>query len=141
MDNEIYFGNSLCAEKYLVDNGFRYELKTLLFNKVKRIRIRDIDKGKVTISKIEKWKRKVVNRQTDDKIKLKFLDSNVYNSLITFVVFSKIEDRPNNKLLYDLSIEGNKKVCRKLKNNYKYSKIYEDQIYNIVKMIINQQKK
>ena len=49
--------------------------------------------------------------------------------------------KPNNKLLYDLSIEGNKKVYRKLKNNYKYSKIYEDQIYNKVKMIINQQKK
>ena len=96
MDDEIYFGNSLCVKKYpyfgvtyryLVDNGFRYELKVLLFNNVKRIRLRDIDKGKVSISKIEKWKRKVVNRQTDDKIKLKLLHPNVYYSLITFVVF------------------------------------------------------
>ena len=109
MNNEIYFRDSLCAGKYLVDNGFRYELKILLFNKVKRIRIRDIDKGKVTISKIEKWKRELVNRQAYDKIKLKFLHPNVYNSLITFVVVSKFEDRP------------------------KYAKIYEDQIYNKVK--------
>ena len=133
MDDEIYFGNSLFVERYLVDNGFRYELKILLFNKVKRIRLKDIDKGKVSISKIEKWKRKVVNRQTDDKIKLKLLHPNVYHSLITFVVFSKFEDRPNNKRFYDLSVDGNDEAYRKLKNNYKYSRIYEDKIYNKVK--------
>ena len=133
MDDEIYFGNSLFVEKYLVDNGFRYELKIILFHKVKRIRLKDIDKGKVSISKIEKWKRKVVNRQTDDNIKLKLLHPNFYHSLITFVVFSEFEDRPNNKLFYDLSVDGNDEAYRKLKNNYKYSRIYEDKIYNKVK--------
>ena len=93
-DSEIYFEDSICVQedtvndvtrKYLVNR--KYELKILLFNNVKRIRLRDIDKGKVSIWKIEKWKREVVNQQTHVKSKLKFLHPNVYHSLINFVFF------------------------------------------------------
>ena len=46
-----------------------------------------MDNGEITLSEIEKWKRKVVNQQTDRKTKLRLLHPNVYHSLITFVVF------------------------------------------------------
>ena len=41
--------------RYLIDN--RYNLKQLLFNDVKRIKINDLDNGEITLSEIEKWKR------------------------------------------------------------------------------------
>ena len=49
--------------RYLIDN--RYNFKQLLFNDVKRIRLNDLENGEITLSEIEKWKRKVVNQQTD----------------------------------------------------------------------------
>ena len=113
--------------RYLIDN--RYNLKQLLFNDVKRIKINDLDNGEITLSEIEKWKRKVVNQQTDRKTRLRLLDPNIYHSLITFVVFSNFKGRPHNKIDYDLSRDGFSGVDRKLNN---YIKIYEDKIYNSV---------
>ena len=49
--------------------------------------LKHYDKGEITISEIEKWKRKVVNKQANRKAKIKLLNPNVYHSLITFVVF------------------------------------------------------
>ena len=123
--------------RYLVGNN--YNLKQLLFNDVKIIRLNDIDNGEIILSEIEKWKRKVVNQQTDRKTKLLLLDPNIYHSLITFVVFSNFKVRPHNKIDYDLSWEGISGVNRKLnnyKNKYNYTKIYEDKIYNKIKMLI-----
>ena len=119
---------------HIVDNN--YDLKQLLFNDVKRIKINDLDNGEITLSEIEKWKRKVVNQQTDRKTKLQLLDPNIYHSLITFVVFSNFKGRSHNNIDYDLSWDGILRVDRKLnnyKNKYKYIKIYEDKIYkNII---------
>ena len=120
--------------RYIIRNS--YNLKQLLYNDVKKINLNDLDKGPIALSEIEKWKRKVVNQQTDRKKKLQLLDSNIYHSLITFVVFSKFEGRPNYKIDYDLSWKGISGVDRKLnnyKNKYKYTKIYEDKIYNKIK--------
>ena len=86
-----------------------------------------MDNGEITLSEIEKWKRKVVNQQTDRKTRLRLLDPNIYHSLITFVVFSNFKGRPHNKIDYDLSRDGFSGVDRKLNN---YIKIYEDKIYN-----------
>ena len=123
--------------RYLIDN--RYNLKQLLFNDVKRIKINDLDNGEITLSEIEKWKRKVVNQQTDRKTKLRLLHPNVYHSLITFVVFSNFKGRPHNKIDYDLSWEGISGVNKKInnhKNKYNYTNIYEDKIYNKIKMLL-----
>ena len=100
---------------------------------MKKINLKDLDKGPITLSEIEKWKRKVINQQTDRKTRLRLLDPNIYHSLITFVVFSKLEGRPNNKIDYDLSWDGISGVDRKLnnyKNRYKHMKMYEDKIFN-----------
>ena len=114
----------------------RYDLKQLLFNDVKTINLDDADNGPITLSEVEKWKRKVINKQTDRKTKLRRLDPNIYHSLITFVVFSKFEGRSNNKIVYDLSFDGIEGVDRKLnnyKNKYNYTKIYEDKIFNKIR--------
>ena len=119
---------------YIIKN--RYDLKQLSFNDVKTINLVDVDKGPITLSEVEKWKRNVINKQTDRKTKLRLLDPNIYHSLITFVVFSKFEGRPNNKIDYDLSWDGITGVNRKLnnyKNKYNCTKIYEDKIYNKIK--------
>ena len=117
--------------RYILKN--RYDLKQLLFNDVKTINLDDADNGPITLSEVEKWKRKVINKQTDRKTKLRLLDPNIYHSLITFVVFSKFEGRSNNKIVYDLSFDGIEGVDRKLnnyKNKYNYTKIYEHKIFN-----------
>ena len=75
--------------RYIIRN--RYDLKTLIFNDVKKINLNDLDKGPMTLSEIEKWKRKVINQQTDRRSKLRLLDPNVYHSLITFVVFLNLK--------------------------------------------------
>ena len=120
--------------RYLIDNN--YSLKVLAYNDVKSIKLDDVDKGEITLSEIEKWKRKVINKQIDRKTKLKLLDPNVYYSLITFIVFSNFEGRSHNKLDYDLSMDGNSVVDRdinKYKDNYISKKIYEDKIYNKIR--------
>ena len=117
--------------RYIIGNT--YELKQLLFNDVKKIKLSDLDNGEITLSEIEKWKRKVINQQTDRKTKLRLLNPNIYYGLITFVVFSNFKGRPHNKIDYDLSRDGFSGVDRKLnnyKNKYKYMKIYENKIYN-----------
>ena len=115
-----------------------FDLKQLLFNNVRKINLDDVDKGLITLSEVEKWKRKVVNQKTDRKGKLLLLDPNIYHSLITFVVFSKF-NRPCNKIDYELSYDGISRVDRKLnnyKNKYKYTKIYQDKIYNKIRNLI-----
>ena len=100
----------------------------------------DLDKGPITLSEVEKWKRKVINKQTVRKTKLRLLDPNIYHSLITFVTFSKFERRSHNKIDYDLSWDRIPGVNRKLnnyKNKYKYTKIYEDKIYNKITKYLN----
>ena len=42
-----------------------YDLNTLLYNDVKKISLDKLDNGEITLSEIEKWKRKVVNQQTE----------------------------------------------------------------------------
>ena len=49
--------------RYIIRNG--YNLKRLLYNDVKKIRLNDLDKGEITLSEIEKWKRKIINKQIE----------------------------------------------------------------------------
>ena len=120
--------------RYILKN--RYDLKQLLFNDVKTINLDDADNGPITLSEVEKWKRKVINEQTDRKTKLRLLDPNIYHSLLTFVVFSKFEGRSNNKIVYDLSFDGVDRKLNNYKNKYNYTKIYEDKIFNKIRVFL-----
>ena len=145
-DDQIYFKNFLRVEeysdeisilRYIIPNRNLYDLKIVIFNDVKKINLNDLDKGPITLSEIEKWKRKVINQQTDRMSKLRLLDPNVYHSLITFVFFFKFKDRPFKKIDYYLSYDGSIEHDRKnYKSMYNYTKIYEDKIYNKIKLFI-----
>ena len=118
---------------YIINN--RYNFKQRVFNDVKLINLDDLDKGKIIISEIEKWKRKVIKNQKDRRTKLNLLDPNIYNSLITFVAFSNFKGRSHKKVENYFTYEGIDEIDKY--NNYKYKyknmKIYEDKIYNKIK--------
>ena len=133
---EIYPENVLCVKScydedepfhYIIDNN--YDLKTSIFNDVKKINLNDCDTGEINLSEIEKWKRKVINEQQNKKNKLRLLNPTIYRSLITFYIFSNFKERPNNQFNYDISYEGIDKNFRKIKNyKYEHIKNYEDKI-------------
>ena len=127
-DDEIYPENVLCVEScYDKDEPFNYiirntyDLKTRIFNDLKKINLNDCDTGEIVLSEVEKWKRKVINEQQNKKTKLRLLNPTIYRSLITFYIFSNFKERPNNQFnnYYDISYEGIDKNFRKIKN-YKY---------------------
>ena len=135
-DDEIYPENVLCVHSCCVkDETFHYiirntyDLKTRIFNDVKAINLNDCDTGEITLSEIEKWKRKVINEQQNKKNKLRLLNPTIYRSLITFYIFSNFKERPNNQFNYDISYEGIDKNFRKIKNyKYEHIKNYEDKL-------------
>ena len=120
--------------RYIIRN--HYDFKQRVFNNVKLINLDDLDKGEIIHSEIEKWKRKVIKNQKDRRTKLNLLDPNIYHSLITFVAFSNFEGRSHNKIENYFTYEGIDEIHRDInnyKNKYKYTKIYEDKIYNKIK--------
>ena len=73
-DDEIYPVNVLCVNSswdkndpflYIIRN--HYNLKTRIYNDVKTINLNGCDTGEITLSEIEKWKRKVINEQQNKK--------------------------------------------------------------------------
>ena len=120
--------------RYILRN--RYDFKQLVFNDVKLINLDDLENGKIIHSEIEKWKRKVIKNQKDRRTKLNLLDPNIYHSLITFVAFSNFKGRSYDKIENYFTYEGIDEIHRDInnyKNKYKYTKIYEDKIYNKIK--------
>ena len=83
---------------FLLENN--YNLRQLLFNDAKRIDLKDLNRGLIILSEVEKRKRIVVNQQSDRKKRLQLLNPKIYHSLITFVVFSKF-NRPCKNIDYD----------------------------------------
>ena len=118
------------------------EFKTTSFNDVKVIKLEEIDEGKKELTKIEKWKRKVVCRQRSIKNKLTLLNPEVYNNFLLFYKLSKKDKMNHDMIDYYLSSDGfevlyNKKYNNKYKNNYKDIKIYEDRLFEKYKELLN----
>ena len=91
-----------------------------------------MDNCKIIHSEVEKWKRKVIKNKKDRRTKLNLLDPNIYHSLITFVAFSNFKGRSYNKIENYFTYDGIDEIHRNIhnyKNKYKYTKIYEDEIY------------
>ena len=124
--------------KYLIDN--HYDIKIRAFNNTKLINLDDLDKLEINNTEIEKWKRKVIKNKKDRRDKLNLLDPSIYNSLITFVAFSKFKGRSHKKVEKYFNYEGDIEFPRDnnySKNKYKNMKIYEDKIYNKIKNFLN----
>ena len=75
-----YYHKDLKDRYYIRDK----QLWELPFNVVKVIKLEDIDKGKKELTEMEKWKRRVVNRQKSLKNKLTLLNPKF---IITFYCF------------------------------------------------------
>ena len=123
--------------KYIIRN--HYEKKVLAFNNVKLINLDDIDKLEVNNTEIEKWKRKVIENTKDRRNKLILLDPVIYNSLITFVAFSKFKGRSYKNIERYFDYLGDFEVPRGNnynKKKYRNMKIYEDKIYNKIKKFL-----
>ena len=58
-----------------------YKKKTLLFNKVKTIDLKEFDSGKKPISEEEKQKRDMIKKQTNKKLQVALMDPDVYRSV------------------------------------------------------------
>ena len=132
---EIYPENVLCVKScydedepfhYIIDNN--YDLKTSIFNDVKKINLNNCDTGEINLSEIEKWKRKVINEQQNKKTKLRLLNPTIYRRLITFYIFFNFKDDQTISLIM-ISYKGIDKIFRKIKNyKYEHIKNYEDKI-------------
>lgn len=86
-DSDFYPDNILCIKDshsvnksdtipFIVDEF--YLLETLIKNYVEIINPNVCDTGENTLSDIEKWKRKVINKQSNRKKKLILLNPNIY---------------------------------------------------------------
>ena len=62
---------------YLVDS--KYDLKTLLFNKVKTIDLNKHDRGEKPLTEEERQKRDLIKKQTNKKQQVALMDPDVYN--------------------------------------------------------------
>ena len=123
-ENDIYPENILCVDEtdsdyYIIRN--RYDKYELYGNEVKTIKLSDYDIGEITLSEIEKWKRKVlvINEEQNMKTKVRLLNPTIYRSLITFYIFSNFKSRPNNEFNFDVSYHEFRKINRIIKN-YRY---------------------
>ena len=93
-DDEIYPVNVLCVNSswdkndpflYIIRN--HYNLKTRIYNDVKTINLNGCDTGEITLSEIEKWKRKVINEQQNKKNQNKAVKSNYLSKFDNFLYF------------------------------------------------------
>ena len=123
----------------------QYNLKLLLFNDVKVIKLEDIDKGKKELTEIEKWNRRVVNRQKSLKNKLTLLNPKVYNNFLLFYKLSKSDKAIQKyhhiidyyKTFKGIDVLSKKEFKNDYINNYKDIKIYEDHLFEKYKELLN----
>ena len=58
-----------------------YKRKTMLFNKIKTIDLKELDRGDVPISEEEKEKRDLIKLQTNKKLQVALMDPDVYRNI------------------------------------------------------------
>ena len=118
------FSDDLILPKNIVELKFIIELinnQSCYFY----INLDECDTGELTLSAIEKWKRKVIHEEKDKKTKLALLKPKIYNSLITFYIFSNFKNRPSLPILFEDSFFPNFSS----KWTYQDKKSYEDKYY------------
>ena len=83
----LFPDNKLCVSEFedfgkqnyvLVDND--YDSKYLLFNKIKKIDLNDIDRGKKPLTKEEKIKRDLIKKLPNKKLQIALMDPDFYNN-------------------------------------------------------------
>ena len=134
--NVLFIKKDNKEDSYYILEHDRFDVKCLIFNKVKVLNIDDIDTGEKKLTKIEKWKRRVVNRQKYLKNKLTLINPDIYNNLSLFYKLSKSDkeiQKYHHIFSFYHSFKGMEVLSKKdFKNNYinryKDIKIYEDKL-------------
>ena len=144
--NELHIQNfDDNKDEYYVSDIDLWSLEDLIFNNVKVIKLDDIDTGKKELTEIEKWKRRVVNRQKSVKNKLTLINPDIYNNFLLFYKLS-ISDKTIQKfhhiINYYLSRDGfgilrYKEFKNNYINRYKDIKIYEDKLFKKFSKYLN----
>ena len=76
LEEEEDFGKKIYS---LIENY--YKRKTMLFNKIKTIDLKELDRGDVPILEEEKQKRNLIKKQTNKKLQVALMDPDVYRSV------------------------------------------------------------
>ena len=58
-----------------------YKRKTMLFNKIKTIDLKELDRGDVPLSEEEKQKQDLIKKQTNKKLQVALMDPDVYRNI------------------------------------------------------------
>ena len=89
-DNKLLvFENKRYGKSYFSLVGSKYNLKTLLFNKVKTIYLNKHDRGEKPLTKEEKLKRNLIKKLTNKKQQVVLMDPDIYDSLELFKLIIK----------------------------------------------------
>ena len=82
-----------------------YKRKTMLFNKIKTIDLKELDRGDMLILEEEKQKRDLIKKQTNKKLQVALMDPDVYRSvkLMKLIIESPYTDikKFNNRMTWD----------------------------------------
>ena len=82
-----------------------YKKKTMLFNKIKTIDLKELDRGDMPILEEEKQKRDLIKKQTNKKLQVALMDPDVYRSieLMKLIIESPYTDikKFNNRMTWD----------------------------------------
>ena len=101
----VFEDENFGKRKYnLVEN--RYDLKILLFNKVKTIDLNEHDRGEKPLSEDEKEKRNLIKKQTNKKHQVALMDPDVYNYPELFKLVIKNPDFYIKKLNHRMKWQG-----------------------------------
>ena len=96
---------------------------------IRKIKLDDLDGGEKTLSEIERWKRKIVYKQTGAKLST-LLHPNNYHSFINFYQLSKMDKIPDDKYLKEDILKYRNQKFDKI--DYDILKEYEDNLYKKV---------
>ena len=107
----------------------RYDKKTLLFNKVKKIDLKEYDTGKKPLSRQEKQKRDLIKEQKNKYLQVAMMDPDVYNNDKLFKKLKEQSDDYNGDLEVYFSL-----MYIDEKNDEYFKKSYKKQIDMVKKL-------
>ena len=115
--------------KYKLLSQGKYDKKTLLFNKVKKIDFKKYDRGEKPLSEWEKEKRKCIKEQKNKYLQIAMMDPDVYNNDKLFEYLIIRSSDYNGDFVYCSSL-----MFSKEKSDEYFKKTYKKQI-DMVKRI------
>ena len=138
----MHQGNKLLLKFHIWGYHIEADLKVINYSPhgLEIINLDEIDNGEIELSKIEKWKRKIVIEKKSVKDKLILLAPYIYNNFSIFYHLSHKDNIKKYQYLLDIYFKRREHNIGDLnkfkKNNYKEKRICEDKIFEKYKEIL-----